>query len=87
MSEWFAIPMLFAGGLFAGGVTSIALERVPLGGRLSFPNSSLDSRTPCDGSTEFNRCCWWCASSRRSASPSAPKAQHEPRRCLPRPAS
>ena len=29
MSEWFAIPMLFAGGLFAGGVTSIALERVP----------------------------------------------------------
>jgi hypothetical protein len=29
MSEWFAIPMLFAGGLFAGAVTSIALERVP----------------------------------------------------------
>ena len=29
MSEWFAIPMLFAGGLFAGGVTSIALERIP----------------------------------------------------------
>ena len=29
MSEWFAIPMLFAAGLFAGGVTSIALERVP----------------------------------------------------------
>ena len=29
MSEWFAIPMLFAGGLFAGGVTSIGLERVP----------------------------------------------------------
>jgi Domain of unknown function (DUF1772) len=29
MSEWLAIPMLFAGGLFAGAVTSIALERVP----------------------------------------------------------
>ena len=29
MSQWFAIPMLFAGGLFTGAVTSIALERVP----------------------------------------------------------
>jgi len=29
MSEWFAIPMLVFGGLFAGGVMSIAWERVP----------------------------------------------------------
>jgi len=29
MSEWFAIPMLAFGGLFAGGVMSIAWERVP----------------------------------------------------------
>lgn len=29
MSGWFAIPMLVFGGLFAGGVMSIAWERVP----------------------------------------------------------
>lgn len=29
MSEWFAIPMLISGGLFAGGVVSIAWERGP----------------------------------------------------------
>jgi uncharacterized membrane protein len=29
MSEWLAIPMLLAGGLFAGGVVVIAWERVP----------------------------------------------------------
>lgn len=29
MSEWLAIPMLLAGGLFAGGVAVIAWERVP----------------------------------------------------------
>lgn len=29
MSQWWAIPMLLSGGLFAGGVVSIAWERVP----------------------------------------------------------
>ena len=29
MSEWLAIPMVLAGGLFAGGVAVIAWERVP----------------------------------------------------------
>jgi hypothetical protein len=29
MSEWWAIPMLITGGLFAGGVVSIAWERIP----------------------------------------------------------
>jgi hypothetical protein len=29
MSDWFAIVMLISGGLFAGGVVSIAWERVP----------------------------------------------------------
>jgi Domain of unknown function (DUF1772) len=29
MSKWWAIPMLLSGGLFAGGVVSIAWERVP----------------------------------------------------------
>jgi Domain of unknown function (DUF1772) len=29
MSAWWALPMLLAGGLFAGGVLSIAWERIP----------------------------------------------------------
>jgi hypothetical protein len=29
MNTWFAIPMLLSGGLFAGGVVSIAWERIP----------------------------------------------------------
>jgi Domain of unknown function (DUF1772) len=29
MSQWWAIPMLLSGGLFAGGVVSIAWEGVP----------------------------------------------------------
>jgi Domain of unknown function (DUF1772) len=29
MNDWWAIPMLFGGGLFAGGVVSIAWERLP----------------------------------------------------------
>ncbi len=29
MSQWWAVPMLISGGLFVGGVTSIAWERVP----------------------------------------------------------
>lgn len=29
MSQWLAIPMLLSGGLFAGGVSSIAWERIP----------------------------------------------------------
>jgi hypothetical protein len=29
MSEWWALPMLISGGLFAGGVVSIAWERLP----------------------------------------------------------
>ena len=29
MSQWWAAPMLLGGGLFAGGVASIAWERVP----------------------------------------------------------
>jgi Anthrone oxygenase len=29
MSEWWAIPMLLSGSLFAGGVVSIAWERIP----------------------------------------------------------
>jgi hypothetical protein len=29
MSEWWAISMLITGGLFAGGVVSIAWERIP----------------------------------------------------------
>ena len=29
MSQWWDIPMLFSGGLFAGGVLSIAWERIP----------------------------------------------------------
>ena len=29
MSHWWAVPMLFTGGLFAGQVLSIAWERVP----------------------------------------------------------
>jgi Domain of unknown function (DUF1772) len=29
MNEWWAIPMLISGGVFAGGVLSIAWERVP----------------------------------------------------------
>lgn len=29
MSEWWAISMLLSGGLFAGGVVSIAWERIP----------------------------------------------------------
>lgn len=29
MSEWWSIPMLVSGGLFAGGVLLIAWERVP----------------------------------------------------------
>ncbi|HEV8652270.1 MAG TPA: hypothetical protein VG276_23475 [Actinomycetes bacterium] len=29
MNQWWAIPMLISGGLFAGGVVSIAWERVP----------------------------------------------------------
>jgi Domain of unknown function (DUF1772) len=29
ISQWWAVPMLTSGGLFVGGVLSIALERVP----------------------------------------------------------
>jgi hypothetical protein len=29
MSQWWAVPMLITGGLFVGGVASIAWERVP----------------------------------------------------------
>ena len=29
MSEWWVVPMLISGGLFAGGVVTIAWERVP----------------------------------------------------------
>jgi hypothetical protein len=29
MSQWWAVPMLLSGGLFAGGVAVIAWERVP----------------------------------------------------------
>jgi hypothetical protein len=29
MSQWWAVPMLIGGGLFVGGVLSIAWERVP----------------------------------------------------------
>jgi hypothetical protein len=29
MSQWWAVPMLLSGGLFAGGVAAIARERVP----------------------------------------------------------
>jgi hypothetical protein len=29
MSQWWAVPMLISGGLFVGGVISIAWERVP----------------------------------------------------------
>ncbi len=29
MSQWWDVPMLFSGGLFAGGVLSIACERIP----------------------------------------------------------
>ena len=29
MSQWWAVPMLLSGGLFAGGVSSIAWERIP----------------------------------------------------------
>jgi Domain of unknown function (DUF1772) len=29
MSQWWAVPMLLSGGLFVGGVVSIAWERVP----------------------------------------------------------
>jgi hypothetical protein len=29
MSAWWALPMLLAGGPFAGGVLSIAWERIP----------------------------------------------------------
>jgi Domain of unknown function (DUF1772) len=29
MSQWWAVPMLFSGGLFAGGVAVIAWERAP----------------------------------------------------------
>jgi hypothetical protein len=29
MSQWWAVPMLLSGGLFAGGVAAIAWERVP----------------------------------------------------------
>jgi hypothetical protein len=29
MRQWWAVPMLLSGGLFAGGVAVIAWERVP----------------------------------------------------------
>jgi Domain of unknown function (DUF1772) len=37
MSEWLAISMLISGGLFAGGVLSIAWERVPAWRTSDFP--------------------------------------------------
>jgi anthrone oxygenase-like protein len=41
MSQWWAVPMLTSGGLFVGGVISIAWERVPAWRATDF----LDFRT------------------------------------------
>lgn len=38
MSDWWAVPMLITGGLFAGGVISIAWERIPAWRRTDMPD-------------------------------------------------
>ena len=38
MNEWWAVAMMISGGLFAGGVVSIALERVPAWRRTDLPD-------------------------------------------------
>lgn len=38
MNEWWAVAMMISGGLFAGGVTSIAWERVPAWRRTDLPD-------------------------------------------------
>jgi hypothetical protein len=37
MSQWWAVVMLLSGGLFAGGVVSIAWERIPAWRQTSLP--------------------------------------------------
>jgi hypothetical protein len=38
MSDWWAVSMLITGGLFAGGVVSIAWERIPAWRRTDLPD-------------------------------------------------
>lgn len=41
MSAWWALPMLLAGGLFAGGVFSIAWERIPAWREADLPDFQI----------------------------------------------
>jgi hypothetical protein len=87
MSEWWAVPMLLSGGLFVGGLVTIAWERVPA----SRTSNPADFRTGFARTLRRWAACsrrsWSSASARPSALPAAPAAPPAPSRFWPPAAS